>query len=83
MSEVVLTIVIINIILVVIATILTRFKVFSEARAMTAPIFRIDTNTSILHGSRDLISNRDNSPKRISPNGGTMQPPGTLPMFSE
>ena len=41
MSEVVLTIVIINIILVVIATILTRFKVFSEARAMTAPIFAL------------------------------------------
>jgi Na+/proline symporter len=41
MSETVLTIVLFNIILVAVATILTRIKVFSEARAMTAPMFAI------------------------------------------
>ena len=41
MSEEAVTIVIVNIVLVIIATLLTRIKVFSEARAMTAPIFAL------------------------------------------
>lgn len=41
MSEIVISIVFINILLVIFATLLTRFKIFSEARAMTAPIFAI------------------------------------------
>lgn len=41
MSEIVLSVVFINIFLVVFATVLTRFKIFSEARAMTAPIFAL------------------------------------------
>jgi len=41
MSEIVLSVVIINIFLVVFATVLTRFRIFSEARAMTAPIFAL------------------------------------------
>jgi Na+/proline symporter len=41
MSEIILAVVVINIVLVIFATILTRIKVFSEARAMTAPIFAL------------------------------------------
>ena len=41
MSETVLIIIFINLLLVAIATILTRFKLFSDARAMTAPIFAL------------------------------------------
>jgi Na+/proline symporter len=41
MSEILIFVVATNIILMIFATILTRFKIFSEARAMTAPVFAL------------------------------------------
>jgi Na+/proline symporter len=41
MSDVILFVVFTNIFLMIFATALTRFKIFSEARAMTAPIFAL------------------------------------------